>query len=230
MGPVIIMIPAFQHIRGRRQGRAFTLVELLVVIALMAIVLTITIASFQMSGGGAKMQSALLQLKSTVSLARQMAVTRREPMYVVFPESLSMYDPAVPDQRASLAYQAYSVYSPSEGYISQWNTLPKGLYFNRLATGSGTNVFSNSSLTRFMITNTPSTVVFPKSRPRGEMPCISFLPNGRLNQRGGTAIEVFIAEGVVDAVNPDNVLTQANKKVMSLYIRPLTGIMTMKEY
>lgn len=228
------MIRTCHSIRGGSRKRAFTLVELLVVIALMAIVLTITIASFQ-TASGAKMQSALLQLKSTVSLARQMAVTRREPMYVVFPESTTMFDPAFPDQRAAFAYQSYCVYSPTEGYISQWNTLPKGLFFNRLATGTGTNVFSTYasggiSQTRFVITNTPSAVVWPKSRPRAESPCISFLPNGRLNQRGGTALEVFIAEGVVDSANPDNVMTQANKKVMSLYIRPLTGIMTMKEY
>lgn len=202
-------------------ARGFTLVELLVVVGLMAVILTITITNFMMSSGGAKAQSALVQLKSTLALARQYAITRREPIFVVFPETTNTFETV--EQRNALAYQAYNVWSPSGGYMGEWKVLPRGLYFDKSASGSGAyNIFTSTKDSRFAVTN-----VLPSSLA---MPCVSFVPNGRLNQTGGTTLEVFVAEGAVDVSNPDVVITQANRRVQSLVIKPLTGIMSFKEY
>lgn len=61
---------------GRRAG--VTLLELLLVIAVMAIVLTISMPAFTSMGRGAGMRGTVAEVKSTISLARQWAITKRE--------------------------------------------------------------------------------------------------------------------------------------------------------
>jgi prepilin-type N-terminal cleavage/methylation domain-containing protein len=215
--------------RLQKRCRGFTLVELLVVVGLMAVVMAVTIAGLQMSSGGAKMRTALFQLKSTLSLARQQAITRREPIYVVFPEPSSTFQDAA--QRSRLSYQAYGVWSPSEGYINEWAALPPGVIFHWTISASEVNtanVFANSTATRF---NIPATTAGRANRPYGAtVPCVSFLPNGRLNQTGGTAVEVFLREGTLNPTDPTVAITQQFRRVESVIIRPLTGQMKFREH
>jgi prepilin-type N-terminal cleavage/methylation domain-containing protein len=226
--------------RLEKRRRGFTLVELLVVVGLMAVVMAVTIAGLQMSSGGAKMRTALFQLKATISLARQHAITRREPIYVVFPEPGSLSANWNNDSvlRNQLSYQAYGVWSPSEGYLSEWTALPPGVIFHWTMTPSESfvvNVFragTASDVNRFEI---PASTAGRANRPYGAsastaVPCVSFLPNGRLNQTGSSSIEVFVREGTLSPTDPNVAITQQFRRVESVIIRPLTGQMKFKEY
>ena len=57
--------------------RAFTLIELLMVMAIMAVMLTITVAAFNSMGSGTGLRGAQLQIRSQLTLARQNAISRR---------------------------------------------------------------------------------------------------------------------------------------------------------
>jgi prepilin-type N-terminal cleavage/methylation domain-containing protein len=221
--------------RFERRRRGFTLVELLVVVGLMAVVMAVTIAGLQSSSGGAKMRTALLQLKSTLSLARQYAITRREPIFVTFPEAgdLAVHWNNNVELRNRLSYQAYNVWSPSDGYISEWIYLPRGVIFHWTmapVNGSIYNVFRPGTVAnenRFNIT--AGTSSGPTIPSHGRMPCVAFLPNGRLNQTGGKTIEVFLREGILDPANPTIAITQQFRRVQSVYVRPLTGQASYRE-
>lgn len=67
-----------------RQHRGFTLLELLVVMAIMALLMAGAIAGFYGIGEGARMRGALTNLQSTLGLARQRAILRNVPLTVVF--------------------------------------------------------------------------------------------------------------------------------------------------
>ena len=68
-----------------RQG--FTLLELLVVMAIMGILMGAAVASFYGMGQGARMQGAVRNVQSTLTLARQRAVLKSQPLDVVFDET-----------------------------------------------------------------------------------------------------------------------------------------------
>ena len=67
-----------ERVRNRRCLFGFTLVELLIVIALMAIITGITVPAFVGMGRGAGMRGAVSSVRSTLSLLRQWAITHRE--------------------------------------------------------------------------------------------------------------------------------------------------------
>lgn len=64
--------------------KAFTLIELLAVMAIMILVAGIGIGGYFGMTRGAAIRSAVLNLKSTLSLARQAALTRGKRTYVLF--------------------------------------------------------------------------------------------------------------------------------------------------
>lgn len=191
---------------ARHARRGFTLVELLVVVGLMAVILTLTVSNFMMSSGGAKVQSAIMQLKSNLSLARQYALTRRETIYMVFAEPTTV--------NPEMAYKAYNVWSSRENaFLGNWIALPEGTYFNWTTNStSGINVFWTNAVCRFAVTNLSANAVA----------AFSFLPNGRLNQTGGSGIEIFISEGSL-VPGTTTVLAPAQSTTKSLFVYPLTG-------
>ncbi|MDD5484200.1 MAG: prepilin-type N-terminal cleavage/methylation domain-containing protein [Kiritimatiellae bacterium] len=67
-----------------RAARAFTLVELLVVMVLMAIIIGISVPAFVGMGRGAGMRGAVRSVHSSLSLVRQWAITHREQVTFVY--------------------------------------------------------------------------------------------------------------------------------------------------
>jgi prepilin-type N-terminal cleavage/methylation domain-containing protein len=109
--------------------RAFTLIELITVIGLIVIITMVALPAFQDIGRGAKMQTAVFNLKNTLGLARQTAITRRRNIDVIFPDSFSHpFD----EGQARYSQQSYAVFDRKEyAYLSQWFFLPEGVIFVR---------------------------------------------------------------------------------------------------
>ena len=138
----------------RARRRAFTLVELLVVVGIMGLLLGVTVTAFDSIGKGAKMRSALMQLKSSLSLARQYAITDRRAAYIIFPDKyVDDWQSMVPNAAdygyiQEARFQSYYIMNQDgiedktteEGKIlvrrvqyrlGRWQHLPKGVIFDR---------------------------------------------------------------------------------------------------
>lgn len=73
------------RVKGQRNGRrGFTLMELLTVMVIMGILLTAGIISYVGARRGAEMRGAIGAVRTTLSMARQQAVTRRRTTAVLF--------------------------------------------------------------------------------------------------------------------------------------------------
>lgn len=202
--------------------QAFTLAELLVVIAVMGIVIAISIPAFQGIGRGAGMRAATVQVKTTLGLARQWAITHRQRTYVVFPTWYSGMSSN--SYKACRAYGVFAVTDLATGsgyYAKDWTFLPPGVVFNTDGTLSAT-VFANSCLTN---------VPFPSAgSPQRLMNVVAFKPDGAGGRVGD--YRVYLAEGgvVVDTstwtvaydVQPTGV-------VRSVHVYGLTGGLRVRE-
>lgn len=63
--------------------RAFTLIELLVVMVIAAVIMAVSLPSFISMGRGAGMRTAVNNVRSTLALSRQWAITHREQITFV---------------------------------------------------------------------------------------------------------------------------------------------------
>lgn len=75
---------------------AFTLIELLVVMVVAAIIMSIALPAFTSMGRGVSLRTAVANVRSTLALSRQWAITHREPITFVWsnspdPNALSYY-------------------------------------------------------------------------------------------------------------------------------------------
>ncbi len=203
--------------RSRRQG--FTLIELLVVIGILGLLLGASIIAFQEPSDASRQRAAVTQLRSAVNLARQWAVSHRVKTYVVFPTAaLATDDPAK-------AYRSYNIYSDNEGYLREWTFLPQGVVFHATygAAGGGTNAFyAGNPYSTF-------TVGYPELGTPRSAQCIGFLPNGRLNQTGGSAVSVFVTGGYA-LPGSTTINYYTNSAVLGLQVHPLTGQSKVQEY
>lgn len=67
-----------------QRARGFTLLELLMVVAIMGIIMMMSVAAFIDIGRGAAMKATVLDLRASMSHARQYAVTRRAKTYFLY--------------------------------------------------------------------------------------------------------------------------------------------------
>lgn len=112
--------------------RGFTLIELLVVIAIMGILMGSSVIAFQNMSKGSAMRSAVMQVRTGLSLARQWAITHREITYVVFPDA-TVIPPTSYERFNELgkAYRSFNLYTDSDKYLREWTTLPEGVAFSK---------------------------------------------------------------------------------------------------
>jgi len=110
----------------------FTLVELLAVVAIMAILMVIALPAFHLFAKK-DIDTAAAELRATLRLARQYAVTRRQEVFVVFPTA---DDPAPSEEDVDKLLRSYAVLaltndSPEQyEYVTEWHYLPQGIYFD----------------------------------------------------------------------------------------------------
>ncbi|MBW7909327.1 MAG: GspH/FimT family pseudopilin [Kiritimatiellae bacterium] len=203
---------------------AFTLIELLVVIGIVGVLGVLVIPAFTGIGRGQNMRMSVSQLRTTLALARQWAITHNDKTYVIFPDEDMTYNPP---SGANMALRSYAVWTEKDGYVSEWRYLPPGVLFDPTDSDSG-NLWNTTNDRLF-------NVVFPTNgSPTQQMFAISFTPNGRLNQKGASTIKVFLREGWVDANTNSGTASAPTLKPNSTYrvyleCRPLTGGVRVRE-
>jgi len=216
-------------IRQRSGSRGFTLLELLIVIAVMAILLAISIPAFQGFGRGSRAKTALFQLSTTLNLARQMAITTRQNVHIMFPDSALTYNAT----NAQYAFSAYAVYSQRDGYVGGWRKLPAGVVFHDMYRPTGDtsatqpfNIFLQSATYEKSIPfDLPSSVAQP-------VLCMTFRADGVLDHAGINRKAVYITEGFLNysnnSVSPPTF--KPGTTIFGLEIRPETGQARFREY
>ncbi|MCX7819019.1 MAG: prepilin-type N-terminal cleavage/methylation domain-containing protein [Kiritimatiellae bacterium] len=209
--------------------RAFTLVELLVVVGIMGMMLAITVVAFEGIGRGAKMRAALMTIKSTLALARQYSITDRTLCFVVFPDDQVNFS-AVTNLGAT-RYSAMFIGTTARWsrMLAKWYHLPRGIVFDRdrqpPAYPRVLNVFDRSN------TNNVSGIPFPieaSNQVDQLVACMRFHPNGRLHQPDAmTDPAIIITEGTIRYDPSTSALLeyfkQPNAPAYMIEVRPLTG-------
>lgn len=211
---------------GRLRRRAsFTLVELIVVMGIFALLMVMTMPSFLRRGSGTAAQGAVSRLKATMNLARQWAITRRTRTYVVFPTVTNSFAGA--PHLISTALRGWNIWTAEDGFLNEWQFLPPGFLF--LDTAQSSVLFTNSTTDRIF------PIRFPLTNSATQwMRCISFKPDGRLNQNGFTTLDALFSEGsIMDNTatgTASNLMRNASGRVYGVRVQPLTGRASVVEY
>lgn len=200
----------------------FTLIELLVVVGLMGLLLVFAIPAFQGIGRSGSMQGAIQDLRVTMSLARQWAITQRETAYVVIPDELVSYT----EDNVDMALRSFGVFAGTN-YVTEWRTLPENVLFDT-EYRPGKNIFRVSDRDDDLMANIP----FPADDDtRQNVKAIGFSTRGYAlydNQN----FEVVISEGLIEhsGANPGNPAYLPTRMVYSLDVYPHTGQFRIREY
>lgn len=127
-----------------RKSTAFTLVELLVVMAIIGVLAAIGLPAMKGIGAGNDVAAAIRQLMDDLSYARLKAMNERTTVYVVFvsPQILQQNwtgeQPKEIARYANLQFTSYALFTKrslgdqpgteNRRYITDWRTLPQGTF------------------------------------------------------------------------------------------------------
>ena len=191
--------------------------ELLIVMAIMAIILAVGIPAFNQFGKGAAMNSALSNLRSTIAFAKQWAITKRQRTYIVFPDDATALYSNGREREVEKAFKSYSVYTAEEGYLQPWNYLPEGIVFNP---------DTNKTKNLFQRQDSLESVNFPDdTSSTNQLFCLVFTSNGRLEGAGIDRISVYLEEGVINVdTNTGTVVTYFFKSSGAKYEMQMKGL------
>jgi hypothetical protein len=173
----------------------------------MAVVITLTIPSFTGLGRGAKMDSALSGLKTTMSLARQWAITHRDTVYVVFPVAGQTDKEFQYKSRSS-----YGVYSVNdEQVIKEWTYLPEGVVFEEKALKD--------------LDNLPSEITIDVPGMSGpDLKAIAYNQHGAIEKAGASTKIIYLVEGAYDPQSEQIIETFNNDVKDAVKVNGLTGL------
>ncbi len=223
--------------KSREFKEAFTLVELLVVLAIIGLVLALSLPNFRASSEGAALEAAKRQLINDLQFARQNAIATRSTVAVVFvprdvliPSYVNPSDAGYSATERTNLYRlqggpltTYAVFGfrhvgdqPGAGvprYITPWRTLPEKTFIAEA-------MFNDFPPYGFhWATNAPFPFPLGTSGKRTVLPYIAFNPEGQ-------CLPVLNSGGFTDAAaltrNDDIIISLANGVVN--YTRdPATG-------
>ena len=209
---------------------AFTLVELMVVIVIIAALMLIALPTFQGADRGGRLRTASFQLTTTMTLARQAAITSRRYVYLLFPDNTPALFAGQP-REAEKAFRAYAPFArtPVSQYLGEWSILPPGVVFTPAFRSDPTD---NRNL--FLRAEPVEVVPFPTTNgPNVEISTVAFRPDGATTM-GNTAFAVYVTEGTVPADltagTADLPQARSNAPVIEVNVHPLTGRIRSREY
>jgi prepilin-type N-terminal cleavage/methylation domain-containing protein len=214
------------RLRGRSTPVGFTLIELLVVIGLMALMLAFAIPAFQGASRGGAMRTAIFQLNTTMSLARQTAISTRQSVSILFPDDSLSYT----TNSIALAFSAYAAYSARDGYMRDWTRLPNGVVFHADWAFPGESGPDIRNIFLQTTNNFEVNVSFPlPDDGRQDVLAFTFRPDGALDKAGFRPKGVYLTEGFVNPGSTDLVYIPETS-VFGLEIRPESGQARVREY
>jgi prepilin-type N-terminal cleavage/methylation domain-containing protein len=194
--------------------RAFTILEMLVVVTIIGLLATIALPHLPGMTRANSMTTATQQLLGDCALARQLAISHRSPVYMVFapPYSAALSRPLNESNSYNnlLAHQygAYALVSlrsvgdqPGRAYpqyLTEWKPLPDGVFIAPwkfaspnpvVASATNTsmsNVYSTFVIYPFAQVQIPFPAVdaVPANGVVPVLPCIGFSPLGQLTTNG----------------------------------------------
>jgi prepilin-type N-terminal cleavage/methylation domain-containing protein len=212
--------------------RGFTLVELLTVIGILIVMMMYALPAFTGLAKGSGMQAAVSELRSTLSLARQWAVTHRETTYVVFPDDSVVS--ATSTNEMAMAFRAYNVFGSKSGYVGEWKYLPAGVYF----------MTQDSNCADLRATKNPldqtsasyASVPFPSiTSTTNLLPAVKFQTDGRANSfTTGSDAELFLGECYLTDGTPVGYPvwkgSSGNAMAFGVFVYKLTGGVRVTDY
>lgn len=210
------------------RGRGFTLVELLMVIGVMALMMALILPAFRGFGRSASMNSAVSQVRTSLSLSRQWAINQNVNVQMQFAVSNTVA--GLPNE-AWRAYRSFAIFvqtntsGPVQGYyLKEWTTLPPGVVFTPdtsffpQTSGHGDNLILNGRIV---------TTRFPLATSANLVPvrAVEFRPTGSVR---GSNNEIYMAEGVVET-NGVLVLRTGGMR-FGVEVQDLTGQVRVRDY
>ena len=195
--------------RNQTETSAFSLIELLVVIGIIAAVSVISVPVIRGLGQSNVMTSGTQQLMDDLMLARHKAMVGRTKVHVVFvpeainvptlPGGLSDRDQDTWNRLKGGAYTRYALYAErtlgdqpghrNDRYITDWRTLPEGVFIAEYeyAAPGGNEPFRAFNQRVFPFPSEQSTV-------ERVLPHLTFDQNGSLYQTNGAGLRVYQPE------------------------------------
>lgn len=209
--------------RKTQRTASFTLIEMLVVIGIIGLLTLIALPAFQDANRGSRVRTAIFQLNTSMSLARQNAITTRQETYILFPD----YDVDYDADSVHLGYRAYAIYGAGDGYIGEWRELPDGVVFDNTLYPTR-NIFNQTST---------KAVPFPNNASSGSnlILALTYRPDGTLDS-GFNVRAVYLTEGWVDVAPGSTDIAEADLQfrpeasIFGLEIRPESGQARSREY
>lgn len=125
-----------QFNQKQNKKKAFTLLELLVVIGIIAVLATVAFPAFKGLGENNAIDSGVRQVLDDLSYARRMALsTRSTVLFLMVADDPRNQAPAL----APLKYRSYAIFSkstvgdqpgrPTQKMLTEWRSLPDGVIF-----------------------------------------------------------------------------------------------------